>query len=169
MLSSINMNKIIYSEKPLFSTTGSNTIILATVSLQPLVDTSESVQMIKDLYPAAFKDYALTTEEYKQKKIGNSLLGKVFWFGYPDCKQRVALIYVSKQFGKWRDPIFSIRERTLSGLSSLLTNLSPAIEIHCDKLNKANFGIVWPETRKTTNDLLEKFPKHKIIVHAKLN
>jgi hypothetical protein len=160
------MNKIIYSEKPLFSEVGNNILLVHTVSLRPLQDKSTELEQIKTLYTPVYKDYVLTTETYKKQHIVNNLLGRSYWFGYDSCKQKVALIYVSRKFGKWQDPLIGIRRRTISGLEHLLENLSPTIEVHCSKLNKDNFNVPWFETSKDINKILEKFPKHRIIVHS---
>lgn len=163
------MNKIIYNNTPLFNSVGSNVLILATVSLQPLKDVSFTTEKIKSLYMPAFQDYAITTESYKKKKILENLLGKCYWFGYQDLKQRVALIYVSKKYGRWHDPLIAVTRRTVTGLNSLLTGTSPAIEIHCEKLNLSNFDVPWIDTEKEINKVLQKFPRHRIIVHGEFN
>lgn len=158
------MNKILYSDKDLFTVVGNNTLILSTVSLQPLKDPSYEVEKVKALYTPAYRDYVITTEDYRKKKILNNLLGRSYWFGYQDLKQRIAFIYVSKKNGKWHCPLISITKRTVLGLDQLLTNLPPTIEVHCGKLN-TNYTCLWPDTEKAINNLLQKFPKHRIIVH----
>ncbi len=159
------MNKLIYSSKDLFTVTGNNTLILSTVSLQPLKDTSIELSRIKMLYRPVYQDYALTTEVYRKKKILTSLLGRSYWFGFDNCKQRVAFIYVSKKTGRWQCPLVSIRKRTIQGLDQLLQNLSCSIEVHCNKLNVLNFGVPWTDMVTDLNKLLEKYPKHRIVIH----
>lgn len=159
------MNKLLYSTKDLFSVTGNNALLLSTVCLQPTKDLSKATESIKELYPEVYSDYTITTELYRKKKILASLLGKCYWFGYPDCKQRVALIYVSKKFGRWQDPLVAITKNTIRGLDQLLTNLPPTIEVHCTKLNLSSFNVPWNITEKEINKLLQKHPKHRVIVH----
>lgn len=159
------MNKLIYNSKNLFTAVGNNIILLSSVSLQPDKEESLTILKIKELYPLVYKDYEFTTELYKKKKIANSLLGKSYWFGYPDCKQRVALVYVSKKIGKWQDPVTTITKRTSLGLDQLLKNLPPSIEIHCNKLNLDVYSAPWADTEKAINNILAKYPQHKLVVH----
>ncbi len=159
------LNKIIYSSKQLSTVTGNNTLLAATVSLQPMKDLSPTTLFIKNTYFAAFEDYAITTEVYRKKKILTNLLGRSYYFGFDQIKQRVALIYVSKKFGRWHDPQVSVIKRTISGLSHTLTNTPASIEIHCNKLNSDNFDIPWPDMEKEITKLLQQFPKHKMVVH----
>jgi hypothetical protein len=135
--------------------------------LQPAKDLSATTEKIKELYRPVFEDYAITTEVYRKKKILTNLLGRSYWFGYDQVKQRISLIYVSKKFGRWHDPQISIMRRTISGLHNVLSNIPPTIEVHCNKLNSDNFSIPWPDMEKEINKLLQQFPKHRLVVHEK--
>ncbi len=159
------MNKIIYSTTDLFKVTGPHTIIVSTVCLRPLQDVSGELETIKDIYLPAYKDYVINTELYRKQRKVNKLLGRSYWFGYDSCKQKISLIYVSRKYGKWQDPLIGIRRRTISGLEHLLSNLPSNIEIHCNKLNVNKFGVPWINTLKDINELLNKYPKHKFVVH----
>lgn len=159
------MNKVIYKNTDLFTAIGNNTILIHTVSVRPKQDTNEYTAKFKELFPVCFNDYLYTSELYKSKRMPNSLLGKSFWFGYPDSKQRVAFFYVSKKFGKWQDgPNFIVRN-TETAVRTFLSNLPESIEIHSSKLNSYNFKIPWRATEKIINNILKDYPRHRWYIH----
>lgn len=160
------MNKIIYKNTDLFTAQGNNTVLVHTAAVRPKYDNTETTKKFKEIFPICYKDYLLTCALYKKKKILNSLLGKSFWIGYPDCKQRVAFLFVSKTYGKWQDNKNIILKNTDKAIRQLLNNLPESIEIHSYKLNLENFNVPWRATEKLINKILQDYPKHKWIIHG---
>jgi hypothetical protein len=135
------------------------------MSIRSTYDDSAATLKFKELYPTVYYDYLHTYELYKNKQILESMLGNSYWFGYPDNKQRVAFLFVSKKYGKWQDSDNSIIRHTNKAIKNLLRNLPESIEIHSNKLNKDNFHLPWDKTETLINGVLEQFPRHTWIVH----
>lgn len=159
------MNKIIYKQDDLFKYIGNNTIFVHTVACRPKHDHSEISLRFKELFPTVYNDYLYTTQLYKRRQIVDGLVGKSFWFGYPDSKQRVAFLFVSKKFGDWQDVDKTIIRNFESALHMFLASVPESIEIHSKKLNVENFGIDWKTSESIINKVLQQYPRHKWYVH----